>query len=95
MNNKRYIAASVALGCTICGAPNPHFHHPRRSKAGAAMGKKAKDKNGYPLCFYHHVGDGGIHTLGRKSFEAIHGTELSLWNRNRARLGMEQLEGWL
>lgn len=55
------------LGCILCyhlelGETPPHLHHIRR--AG-----RRDTAPVIPLCFNHHVGNLGIHGLGRKAFE--------------------------
>jgi hypothetical protein len=59
-------------GCVLCGAP-ANIHH---CHTGAG-GRKDHDKV-LPLCHYHHQGDEGIHTIGRKAWEAKYGTEQKL-----------------
>lgn len=55
------------LGCSLCrhqgqeGTP-AELHHIRRG------GIRSKSPV-IPLCPYHHRGQGGIHGMGRKSFE--------------------------
>ena len=40
-----------------------------------------------PLCFHHHRGQIGYHTLRRKMFESIYGTESELYQKTLELLG--------
>ncbi len=62
-------SALVDLGCILCnrlglGATPPELHHLRTGGWG-----KGDYKTLMPLCFHHHRGIMGIHTLGTKAFE--------------------------
>ena len=49
---------------------------------------KASDFETMPLCLEHHLGNSGIHGLGRKSFEARYGvTQRELVQRTQKILG--------
>jgi hypothetical protein len=61
------------LGCSVCGESNPQIHHCFTGGGG----RKDHDKI-IPLCEYHHVGAMGIHTLGRKKWQAEYGSEEEL-----------------
>ncbi len=67
------------LGCIVhaCGAP-PEIHH---CETGAG-GRKDHDKV-IPLCYHHHRGTEGIHTIGRKKWQAKYGTEKELMQKAR------------
>jgi len=62
-----------ALGCCVknheCEGAT-EMHH----IGTGAGGKKNHDKQ-IPLCNNHHVGKRGIHTIGRKIWQAEYGTE--------------------
>ena len=64
---KEHYDKVARLGCILCytqgneGTP-AELHHIRRA------GKRS-DAPVIPLCPYHHRGSGGIHGMGRKSFE--------------------------
>ena len=65
-----HMEATKRLPCCICGKPGPSATHHTGIKMGLA-------KNHYsvvPLCFSHHQGETGFHTLGRKAFERLHAT---------------------
>lgn len=63
-------------GCIICGYPEAQIHH---ALTGAG-GRKDHDKV-LPLCYSHHQGTQGIHTLGRKAWAKLYGTEQELLDR--------------
>lgn len=65
-----------ALGCIICGTSNPHLHH-----ALTGSGRRKDDTKVLPLCYFHHQGEQGIHTLGRKVWQALYGTETELLDK--------------
>lgn len=58
-----------AHGCVICGVI-AEIHH---CFTGAG-GRKDHDKV-IPLCHYHHRGGAGIHSIGRREWQRIFGTE--------------------
>lgn len=78
---KAYMDRVFNLGCAICrllhlGNTPPQLHHPR---TGTGAGRRASDWLCIPLCPEHHVGNSGLHGLGRKAFERAYGvTELEL-----------------
>lgn len=59
-------------GCVICGAP-ACIHH-----AGTGMGGRKNHDFVIPLCYEHHQGATGLHTIGRKAWQQIYGTEAEL-----------------
>ena len=67
----------ASIGCILCihlgyGEGNPaHIHHIRRS------GKRSLAPV-IPLCPEHHLGNSGIHLMGRKRFEREYGTSEEL-----------------
>ena len=63
--NKKRFANLREMGCIICSNPEVHVHH----KLGSGMGQKSDDSLSYPLCWRHHTGDEGIHTLGVKTWQ--------------------------
>ena len=61
--------------CCICGkAPPSAAHH-----IETGMGRKKKHMKTIPLCDFHHQGQMGIHTLGKKAWQKKFGTERELW----------------
>jgi len=68
-------AAAVEYGCVICGAP-AEIHH-----CETGMGGRKNHDKFITLCYRHHRGEQGIHTLGRKRWQATYGTEQELMTR--------------
>lgn len=64
------------LGCIICGARWPHIHHALTGAGGRKDHMKV-----LPLCHYHHQGEQGIHTLSRRVWEDMFGTEHELMDK--------------
>lgn len=60
------------LGCRAngCGAANPEIHH-----CGTGAGGRKDHMKVIGLCHLHHRGAQGIHTLSRRVWEPIYGTE--------------------
>ena len=61
------------LGCLICRRP-AQVHHVR----GGGMGRKSSNYDTFPLCFHHHTGAEGIHTIGIMTWEDRYGSELAM-----------------
>ncbi|OWK42174.1 hypothetical protein FRUB_04252 [Fimbriiglobus ruber] len=53
-----------------CEAKNPEIHH-----TGTGAGGRKDHAKVIGLCHTHHRGEQGIHTLSRKVWEPIFGTE--------------------
>ncbi len=51
------------------------------------MGQRNSHYMTIGLCHYHHMGKEGIHTIGRKTWEAKYGRELELLEKVRGLLG--------
>jgi len=65
----------AAFGCAICrliglGRTPAHVHHLR---TGTGAGRRARHWDTIPLCPERHTGNTGIHSMGRKAFEAYYG----------------------
>ena len=45
---------------------------------GKGIGHKNSDDLTIPLCYHHHRGEHGIHTLGKRRWEEKYGLELDL-----------------
>jgi len=58
------------LGCSVCKAFMPEIHH-----AKTGMGGRKNHDLVFALCHFHHRGVKGIHTIGRKVWQEIYGTE--------------------
>lgn len=72
-----HLAKVAALGCIICGAA-ANVHHIRE---GQGMAQRASHFETIPLCYLHHQGSDGIHTIGTKAWRAKYGSELELLAR--------------
>jgi hypothetical protein len=68
------------MGCIICEGI-PAIHH---CETGAG-GRKDHDKV-LGLCYYHHQGVEGIHTIGREAWQEKYGTEQELMELTEKRL---------
>ena len=69
---KDYMNSVAALGCAICrinGLDTPAEIHHARTGTGL---RRASHFDTIPLCFIHHRGAEGLHTLGRKRWEKFH-----------------------
>lgn len=85
MKDRAHLARISELGCIVCGAPEPQIHHIRH---GQGMAQRASDRQAIPLCYYHHQGEEGIHTLGTRAWERKYGAEIELLRQVFERLGM-------
>jgi hypothetical protein len=80
---KRY-QMLAELGCALCrhlgyGETPAHIHHIRR------LGMKRENAPTIPLCPTHHVGNDGVHGLGKKAFAERYGvTEEDLLEQTEA-----------
>ena len=73
----------ASIGCIIDGcSETPSIHH---AKTGGG-GRKDHDKI-LPLCWKHHQGQAGIHTLGRRTWQDLFGTEQELLDKVASLLG--------
>ena len=82
LEEKRHMGRVQQLGCIVCAGP-ASVHH-----AGTGAGGRRDHMKVLPLCYYHHQGEQGIHTLGRKRWGAVYGTEDELLAKVDAALGM-------
>lgn len=66
--------------CCLCvrlglGETPAEFHHIREGRQGV------RGKKGIPLCYPHHRGHLGVHTLGKRAWAAKFGvTEMELFD---------------
>ncbi len=77
---KRHLGRVAALGCCVCNSLGYEdsvaaIHHVRH---GQGMGQRARHDQAIGLCFRHHQGPEGIHTLGTRAWEKLFGTEQEL-----------------
>lgn len=73
------MARVADLGCIVCRKLGHHdtpamLHHPR---SGTGWGR-ASHMDVLPLCYFHHQGAEGIHTLGSKAWARKYWTEAEL-----------------
>lgn len=82
--DREYWSRVAELGCIIkgCGRP-PSIHH-----AGTGAGGRKDHRKVLPLCHYHHQGVQGIHTLSRRVWEEMYGSEEALLVELEMRLEM-------
>lgn len=74
----------AAYGCMICGR-QPHIHHALTGGGG----RKDHDQV-LPLCYLHHQGKEGIHTMSRRKWEQHFGvTETELLQQIKIYLNEE------
>lgn len=66
---RKHMDAVASLPCLICGATPVSLHHVRR------YGETRKHSKVVPLCYTHHQGTAGIHTLGKREFERLFMTQ--------------------
>lgn len=74
----------TGMGCFICGAFEVEIHHAFTGGGG----RKDHDKV-LPLCYDHHRGAHGIHTLGRKRWVFHYGSEQDAYGKVLAYLALE------
>ena len=63
----------ASFGCIICGDSQVEVEH-----CNTKMGLRKDHNATISLCFDHHRGENGIHTIGRKVWERRYGTEAEL-----------------
>lgn len=86
---KEHYRKLAELGCSLCrhlhyGETPAHIHHIRR------LGMKRENAPVIPLCPNHHVGNIGVHGLGKKEFAKRYGvTEEDLLKQTLQLLGIE------
>lgn len=61
----------ASQGCMICGC-RPNVHHIREH------GERKDHFKTIPLCYLHHQGELGIHTLGKYEWRKKYGHELEM-----------------
>lgn len=77
---KRHLDAVASLPCVVCGARPVSIHHVRR------YGETRKHSKVVPLCYTHHQGTAGIHTLGKREFERLFMTQDAMLKETQRRL---------
>lgn len=69
---REYLSKVAELPCCVCGLRPVQVHHKR---TGVGMSMKAPYFETMPLCYNHHQGRDGIHTVGVKRWQDINGPE--------------------
>lgn len=69
----RHEARLRTMGCLVRGCRREpiHLHHAKSRGAGG------RPEDLVPLCWWHHVGPGGGHTMGWKTWERRNGLDLA------------------
>ena len=94
MNLKKYVIALRWLPCMVCGQLFVELHHPVGGSIQERLGCRGNEKHSdwlqIPLCFDHHSAQGkdGIHK-GIESWEAVHGTQVSMIDTLSKRFGLD------
>lgn len=78
---KKHMNAVAQLPCILCGDWPVDVHH-----AGTGAGGRKNHMKVLPLCYLHHRGACGIHTIGRKVWREIFGHEDELLDRVQKQL---------
>ena len=91
-DEQQWLNRVAELGCTICKRP-AEIHH----IGNGTMGKRASNFEVIPLCSEHHrTGGHGVAVhAGRKTWEAIYGTERELLQKTQAQLHDEAIADWM
>jgi len=85
---KRYLAEVARLRCVVCEmmgfySPDVQVHHVRLNHGWGRSGHFAT----IPLCWEHHQGKTGVHSMGREQFKQLHGkSEIELMEDVQERL---------
>lgn len=88
-----HLTRVASLGCIVCsregfGFTEPEIHHIRH---GRGIAQRAPDSEAIPLCYHHHRGKYGIHTLGTRRWERLYGLEIDLLGVVREILGINTI----
>lgn len=71
--SKKHLKQIREMPCCICG--NQATAHHRIGHGDGAMAEKQPDSQSMPLCFDHHTGAKGIHTIGVDRWEEEFGSQ--------------------
>jgi hypothetical protein len=64
--SREYLAKIRKLPCVVCGTYNSIHAHHLRIKEERGVGMKATDQWAIPLCWEHHLGHYGTHSVGSR-----------------------------
>lgn len=73
---KEHMARVAEMGCIVCSSRPVSVHHALTGGGGRKNHMKV-----LPLCYGHHQGKQGIHTIGRKVWRELYGSEIDLLHR--------------
>lgn len=82
---KQHLDQVAQIPCIVCGNWPVHVHH-----AETGFGGQRDHMKVLPLCPNHHTGVQGIHTLGRKKWQARYGDEADLLKKTQQLIGEPQ-----
>ena len=86
---KRYMGKVAQLGCIKCFNNFVEIHHITTLRG---YGARSSNYDVLPLCFAHHRGIVGIHTIGVKKWEANYGIQTNLLKQVKALIYKNILE---
>lgn len=74
VKEKKYLSEVARLGCCVCKllgyhTPDVQVHHVRLNHGWGRSGHMAT----IPLCWEHHQGKTGVHSMGREQFKQLYG----------------------
>ena len=75
-DEKRWKSILAEWPCIVCGEFGVQLHHIRTGGWG-----KGDYKTLIPLCYEHHLGSQGIHTMGTKAWSRVYGDQKDLLNK--------------
>ncbi len=78
---KAHMARVAEMPCIVCGDEPVSVHH-----ALTGSGGRRNHMLVLPLCYRHHQGKDGIHTVGRPIWQLAYGTETELLAKVQGRL---------
>ena len=77
---RQYMERVASLRCSVCNAYEVTVHHCR---INTGMGVRPSHYQTIPLCHFHHQGAEGIHTIGKKTWEAKYGTQQEMLEKTK------------
>lgn len=85
VEEKKHLARVAQLPCCVCRFEEVELHHIRH---GLGLSQRASHYDTLPICFRHHRGADGIHTLGTRKWERLYGEQTEHLKRTREQLGL-------
>lgn len=77
---RKWMQRVSELSCAACGAYEVTVHHCR---INTGMGVRPSHYDTIPLCHHHHQGAEGIHTIGKKTWEAKYGSQQDMLEKTK------------